>query len=433
MSKKIILVFALALFFATSLQAVNVYARSGTQNRVTQTYAAPPGVVMFTDRGLISEQTMFIAFDNDDRNLISRVGNARVREWNSEVDFIFRAPHLELFVQNNVAAGTEFTILLHNMTWFFRSVETHTPSIYINDNYSGGIEILLPTNYNRLAGLFVPSGVGTGGTYTRIVPLHSDEVPFELRVSDTDARYAVVTVLESAFYGDVIRIPLIAKAPSHIRGASVEVIGTNESLITSGLYQLMSARTTMPQDMRRNATHTSATVHMTGVNYIRIPQIVIRENTHGIIENGEIVLTAPEGFMIVPDVEVERLGRVTRRTPYFRDENGDYIVDIVLGGGISWRNLQVREHNYQDEAAVGTDFRFHYRNPAGDLDPSVLRIQLNNIVRSRFREPGYVAIRGLRIVAVGEVLPGEKYMEIAPFNNMEYLTTQSFHVGTIVR
>jgi len=376
---------------------------------------------------------MFIAFDNDDRNLISNVGNARIREWNSEIDFIFRAPHLELFVQNNVVAGTEFTVRLHNMTWFFRSVETHTPSIFINDSYSGGIEMLLPSNYNRHAGLFVPSGVKTGGTYTRIVPLHSDEVPFELSVSDTDARYAVVTVLESAFYGDVIRIPLIAIAPNHTRGVSVEIIGSNESLITSGLYPLMSASTTITEDIRRNATHTSATIHMTGVNYIRIPQIVIRENTHGIIENGEIMLSAPEGFIIVPDVEVERLGRVTRRTPYFRDENGNYIVDIVLGGGISWRNLQIREHDYQQEAAVGEDFRFHYRNPAGELDPSVLRIQLNNIVRSRFREPGYVAIRGLRIVAMGEVLPGAKYMEITPFNNMEYLTPQSFHVGTIVR
>ena len=438
MKKIALLATIFALLFALSSQqtfyAARALSRVGTVNRLTRNYGSPTGVTMFTDVAIFSEQSMFIAIDNDQRNIISRIGNARVREWNSDIEHIFRAPELELRVQHNVSAGTEFSIRLHNLEWFFRSViDNQTPSIFIDDNYSGGIDQLLPSSYNRLMGTFVPSGFGTGGTYTRIITEHSRELPFELIVSDHDSGYAIVRILSSGRFGDVIRIPIVARTTNYVRGASVEVIATSDSMITSGLYTVMSAVAVIPQDIRRNDTHTSATIHTTGIDQIRIPEIVIQENTHGIIENGSIRLEAPEGFIIVPDIDRESLGNITWRTPHLLNQDGTPVINVTLGGGLSWSNLTVRPGHYQTEGALGQDFRLRYSNPAGNLNPSILTIDINNLVASRFREPGYVVITGLRLLAVGDIVPGAQFIEITPFNNMEYLTSQSFHVGTIVR
>jgi len=390
------------------------------------------GVSMLTDVYIRSEHSTFRAFDNDDRNIISRVGNARIREWESNVDFILRAPELEMRIHRNLPEGTEFQVRLHNLSWFFRSVEEHEPAILIDDNYSGGIELLLPTNYNRFRGLFVPSGTGTGGTYTRIVGIDSREVPYKLIVSDTDDREATIVLLRNVRYGDIIRIPLIAKSSNYLGNAAVEVIGTSDRAISSGIYSVLAANPVGTENMRRNPTNTTATIHMTGIEQIRIPEIVIRENTHGVLGNGSIMLTAPEGFIIIPDVDYGELERITRTTPSLRDEDGAPIINVTLGGGLNWRNLLVNDELYQQNAAAGTDFRLHYRNPAGNLDASILIIELNNIVQSRFREPGYLVISGLRLVAVGDVSPGAQYMNISAFSNMEDLTEQSFRVGSIV-
>jgi len=429
MRKKFILIFALTLLFVLTVQAFSVYAR--TQNSLTRTYAAPPGIAMFTDVYIRSEQNMFLANDTDDRNLVSLVGNGRVREWNSDIDFIFRAPELRMRVTGNIPAGTEFEIRLHNLEWFFRSVEVHNPPIFIAYDYSGGIERLLPSSYNRLRGLFIPNAEGVGGVYTRIVPIGGYEVPFELRIAD-NGRDATVVFLRSAVYGDFLTIPMVTRTTNIVRSATVEIIGMGDRMITSGLHAMLSAYAVDTDSIRNNATHTTATIHMTGVTQLRVPEIVIRENIHGIIETGSIRLKAPQGFIIVPDVERERLGRLTRRTPYFRDENGDTVINVTLGGGLNWRNLMVSPYLYQQNAVAGTDFRLHYRNPAGNLDPSILTIQLNNIERSRFRDRGYVVISGLRLIAVDEVSPGPVHMEISAFSGMEYLTTQSFFVGTLV-
>ena len=429
MKKKMLLAFILALLSVVTVQAFSLYAR--TQNSLTRTYAAPDGIAMFTDVYMRSEQNMFFANDTDHRNLVSLIGNGRVREWNSDIDYIFRAPELHMRVTGNIPSGTEFEIRLHNLEWFFRSVEVHTPSIFIAYDYSGGIELLLPSSYNRFRGLFVPNAEGVGGVYTRIVPVGSYEVPFELIVND-NGRDATVVLLRSAVYGDFIRIPIVSRTTNHVRSATVEVISGCDRIIRSGLHTMLSAYVVATDDMRRNATHTTATIHMTGVTQIRVPEIIIRENFHGIIENGSIQLEAPEGFIIIPDVDREELGRLTRRTPYFRNEDGEMIIDVRLGGGVHWRNLMVSPYLYQQNAVAGTDFSLHYRNPAGNLDPSILRIQLNNIERSRFRDRGYVAISGLRLVAVGEVSPGPLYIEVSPFSVMEELTIQRFHVGTLV-
>ena len=432
MKKRILLIFALALFSAVTLQTFYVHAHVGTQNSLTRNYVAPNGVSMFTDVYIRSERIQFMVSDNDDRNIISRIGNGRVREWESDIDFIMRAPELEMRIQSSVAAGTEFGLRLHNLTWFFRSIEDHTPSIFIDADYSGGIERLLPTNYSRFRGLFVPSGTGTGGVYTRIVSIHSNEVPFELRISDDNNREATVVLLEGANYGDIIRIPLITKAPNSMRSASVEVIGTDDRLISSGLYPLLSANTIITDAMRRNATHTSATMHMTGTDHIRIPEIIIRENTHGIIESGSIKLTAPEGFIFVPDVEQEKLGRIGIRSLNRLDENGLPIINISLGGGLSWRNLMVLDDTNPQRSAIAANVRIRYNHPIGGLDPSVLIIEFSNISRSQFRDLGYLTISGLRLVAVEDVEPGIKYVEISAFTNMKNLTEQSFRVGTIL-
>ena len=429
MKKRILLIFTLALLSTVTFQAFAVYAR--TQNSLSRTFAAPNGIAMFTDVYMSSEQVMFVASDTDHRNLVSRVGNGRVRQWESDIDFIFRAPELQMRVTGNIPAGTEFELRLHNLEWFFRSVEVHTPSIFIAYNYSGGIELLLPTSYNRLRGLFIPNEEGVGGVYTRIVPVGGYEVPFELRIAD-NGRDATVVFLRSAVYGDFLRIPIVSRTTNNTRSTTVEVISGSDRLIPSGLHAMLSVYTVATDDIRNNATHTSATIHMTGVQQLRIPEIVIRENFHGIIENGSIRLEAPEGFIIVPDIDRERLGQITRRTPYFRDEDGEMVIDVRLGGGLNWRNLMVSEDLYQQNAVAGADFRLHYRNPAGNLDPSILVIQLDNIERSRFRDRGYVVISGLRLVAVDDVSPGAVYMEVSAFSAMEELTTQSFRVGTLV-
>ena len=430
MKKRILLIFTLALIFTVTFQTLSVYAR--TRNSLSRTFAAPDGIAMFTDVYMSSsEQVMFVASDSDHRNLVSRIGNGRVRQWESDIDFIFRAPELQMRVTGNIPSGTEFEIRLHNLEWFFRSVEEHTPSIFVDYDYSGGIELLLPTSYNRLRGQFIPNEEGVGGVYTRTVPIGSYEVPFELRVSD-NGTHATVVFLRSAVYGDFLRIPIVSRTTNNTRSATVEVISGGDRLIPSGLHAMLSVYTVITDDLRSNATHTSATIHMTGIEELRVPEIVIRENFHGIIENGSIRLEAPEGFIIIPDTPREGLGQITRRTPYFRDEDGEMIIDVRLGGGLSWRNRMVNENLYQQNAVAGTDFRLNYRNPAGNLDPSVLIIQLNNIERSRFRDRGYVVISGLRLAAITDVSPGAVYMEVSAFSGMEELTTQSFRVGTLV-
>ena len=429
MKKRILLAFTLALLSVIAFQGITVYA-ARTRNSLTITYAAPDGIAMFTDAAIRSEQNIFLANDTDHRNLISLIGNGRVREWNSDIDYIFRAPELRMRVTGNIPTGTEFEIRLHNLEWFFRSVEAHSPSIFIAYDYSGGIERLLPSSYNRHHGSFIPNAEGVGGVYTRTVPVGGYEVPFELRINE-NGRDATVVLLRSAIYGEVIRIPIVSRTTNNARSATVEIISPNERMITSGLHAMLSAYH-VATDSRTNATHTAATIHMTGVSQIRIPEIVIRENFHGVIESGTIRLKAPEGFIIIPDVDRDELGRLTSRTPYFRNEDGEVIIDVRLGGGVSWRNLTVSPYTYQQNAVAGTDFRLNYRNPAGNLDPSILRIQFNNIERSRFRDRGYIAISGLRLVSVGEVTPGPLYIEVSAYAGMEDLTTQWFHVGTLV-
>ena len=433
MKRRLSIILTLILFLTAVSQPYQVYAR-GTVISVTRTYAAPRGVSMFTDVYIRSERNVFRAYDNDDRNVISLIGNGRIRgAWESDIDYILRAPEVLVRFNRNMPEGTEFQIRLHNLVWFFRSVEQHYPSIFIDDDYSGGIELLLPSNYNRHRGLFVPSGTGTGGVYTRIItPADYYEARYKLVICDTNDREATVTLLQSVRYGYVARIPLIAKASDYTSSASVEIIGTSDGIIRSGLHSVLCANALALQEMRRNPTTTVATVHMTGVEHIRIPEIVIRENTHGIIGSGSIILTAPEGFIIVPDVDCDQLGRITRRTPYLRDADGNPIINITLGGGLSWRDRLVYPQRYRRDSVPGTDFRLHYRGTAGNINASVLVIDFTNIVQSRFRSPGYVVISGLRLVATGDVESGAKHMEIAPFAGIEYLTAQSFRVGTIV-
>jgi len=324
--------------------------------------------------------------------------------------------------------GTEFQVRLHNLEWFFRNNHEDSPP-----DFNCGIERLLPTSYNRLRGTFVPSGVGTGGTYTRIPVADSYEAPFRLVISNVDPTLATIVLTRNVIVGEYLRIPIVARVLNPGLGASVEVVGTQSRTITSTIHTALNANWTLSEEISNNRTTTRVPIPMTGVTQIRVPDIVITENVHATIGNGSFQLTAPEGFIIVPEGWEGTLDSINRRTPYMTDAEGNPIIDVTLGGGLRWRNnILAGAPSYQQNAVSGTDFRLRYRNPAGNIDASILTVELTNIVPSTFRNSGSITISGLMLVAVGDPTPGNQYMTISRFTQMENFTDQRFLVGTIV-
>ena len=437
MKKKLLTAFILTIFLAA---AFGTFVYGYTVNSLTRFgFNAPAGIALLTDSPMRANTNILFLYDNNDRNVANLSGNARIRYWESDILYVVRAPELIMQFNRNLPAGTEFQIRLHNLAWFFRSADERYPYILAYNNYSGGIERLFPTSYNRNRGLFVPNTPDSiGGVYTRrlnpqiaVNEKNPVEVSYELIISDYNDRLATIVLLNDAYIGNILRIPIVAKLLNPAIDSSVEVIGNAERSITSGIYRISHGNPTPNLAMRNiNSTFTRVPSPQSGTTEIWIPEIVITENTHGVIRNGALILSAPEGFIIVPDVDNDRLGRINSRILNIRNEIDEHVINLRVSGGLYWRNrFGVLSQDYAEHER---DFRLRYRNPAGDIDASQLLIEFKYLVESRFRNPGHVIISGLRLVAVDEVEPGPLHMRISQFNNMDNFSEQYFYVGTIV-
>ena|GEM_PF-5041338 len=434
MKRCVFKVFVLTIFLTIVFGTFSIYAY--TRNTLTtHNFSVQTGIVMFTDVHMRAGFDTLHLYDNEYRNIASPVRNARVRHWDSNILYAMRAPELTLRFGKSLPAGTEFHIRLHNLTWFFRSVEERYPYIIANNNYSDGIEILFPSSYNRNRGLFVPTTIdGIGGVYTRMINPQvfvSDSAPiealYELIICDYDDRLATVRLLNDVNMNNFIRIPIVARLINPAIGASVEVIGTVDRSITSGIYRVAYGNYKLNL---ANSAFTRVPFSQTGSTEISIPEIVITENMHGIIRRGSLILTAPEGFIIVPDAPNNPLTRISQRTLLLRDHEGEPVVNIRAGGGLFFRNI----YNVLSQAYVTPeiDFRLRYQNPGGVIDASTLIVEFRSISESSFRNPGYVVISGLKLIAVDDFIPGSQHMKVAPFTNMDEFVEHYFYVGTVV-
>ena len=412
------------IFIISILSSVNAHAY--TRSYLSEEYKNTPlGPTMLTDYESYGNK-LYNLKDAEDRSSINSAGDAKVDKWKSDIEYVIQAPELEVYFEGQMPTGTEFEVRLINLTWFFRNSGDDRFLPITTDNYTGGIESLFPTSYNKYKGKYMPSDYsGIGGTYSRE---RENEVPYLLIVDENDPSVARVVLLSDTYGRSSLIIPIVSRLVSY-GDARVEIVPTKSASISPGSHTILLA----DREVQRNANQKNATVTtvpnpQSGIAEIPIPEIVISENAHGIIRDGSIMLTAPEGFAILPDVDNEKLKNIGHQTLDIKDNHGNYIVNATLGGGLKWKSTYHNPH--QDDPFRNTDIRFYYRNPPGNMDTSRFIVEFKNLINSSELNLGSVTITGLKLVPLtNDNAPGDLYINISSFANMSGLITEDFIAG----
>ena len=412
------------IFMISILSSVDAHAY--TRSYLSEDYKnTPNGVTMLTDSEYYGGK-LYDLRDNEDRSRINSAGEAKIETWKSEIEFVTQAPELEIYFEAEMANGSEFEVRLTNLKWFFRNSGADSLFPITTDYYQGGIGLLFPTSYNKYKGRYMPSDYsGIGGVYTRE---HDGEVPYDLIVDEDNPSVARVVLLSNAYTNSTLKIPIVSRLISY-GDAKVEIVPTVTYGISPGVHTILTAdKEVIRTSNQQSATVTTVPNPKSGIAEIPIPEIVISENTHSIIGNGSIALTAPEGFAILPNVDNEKLKKIDHQTLDIKDNHGNYIVNATLGGSLKWKSTYHNPH--QDDPLRGNDIKFYYRNPPGNIDTSRLIIEFKNLINSTERNPGSISITGLKLVPIADTyIPGDLYINISPYVEMKGLVTEDFIAG----
>jgi len=417
------------LFLGTLLMiavfgSVNVYAV--TRSYLSRNYDTPDGMTMFSDVNDYGDRIYYMSSD-EDKNIIKASGNAKIGKWQSDIEFVMTAPELQIHFEGDVPANTEFEVRLTNLKWFFRNSGTDIFLPRCTDYFTGGIELLFPTSYNSFRGKFMPDdNSGLTGVYTRE---RDDEVDYRLYVSEDNVHVARVVLMERADANTTLKIPLVTLLTSYA-DAKVEIVPTMSSSISPGVHTVLTADKVIREAKQRIPTTTTVPNPMSGIAEIPIPEIVITENIFGIIDNGALVLTAPEGFALLPNVDNEKLKTVEQRMLNMKNEYGEYVVNAHLTGGLKWKSMYYNP--YQQNPEREKDIKFYYRNPPGFIDTNKLVIEFKDLIKSTNQDQGAIIITGLKLVPLtDDYNSGDIYVNISPYLGLKELVTENFLAGII--
>ena len=403
---------------------LNVHA--ATRSYLSKEYDTPNGNAMLTDYREYERKVHDLSVP-EERTALNPSGAAKVRKWQSDFDFVVEAPTLLIYFDGQMPINTEFEIKLTNLQWFFRNSDDDASLPVCTDNYTGGIETLFPTSYNKHAGRYVPDdSSGVNGVYTREL---ENEIAYNLIISDDNEYVARIVLFNGAYSNQPLRIPLVTRLTKYA-DAKVEIVPTVSSSVSAGVHTVFRADKSANSNRPIISTTTNVPNPMNGISEISIPEIVITENIHGVIGNGAVILTAPDGFALLPDVDSSRLKKIDIHTMNIKDDDGEPVVNVSLDGGLKWKNM--RQVFYQQDPDRTSDIKLYHRNPAGNIDTSKFIVEFNNLVKSADNNTGSVTITGLKLVALhDEHIEGDLYINISPYMGMEELIIENFKAGVL--
>ena len=411
------------IFIISAMGSVNVHA--ATRSYLSKEYDTPEGTTMFTDVWSYNS-SYYNLKDAEDRTSINGSGAAKIDKWKSDIEYVREAPELQIYFEGAVPPNTEFEVRLTNLKWFFRNSGADPALSITTYGLDGGLELLYPTTYNKYIAKYIPDDYsGLSGEYIREA---NNEVAYRLIISEGNESVAKVVLLNGANSYETLRIPLVTLLTNYA-DAKVEIVPTTSSSISPGIHTVLKADRKI-STAKQPSTTTTVPSPMSGINEVSVPEILITENLFGIIENGAIILTAPEGYAILPDVNQDKLKKLDLRTLNIKDDAGNYVVNVSLGGGLKWKNL--RSELFQQNPVREVDLKLYHSYPPGGIDPSRLIIEFKNLVKSTDRSPGSVSITGLKIVKTGdEYAPGDLYLNISPYFGNRDIVSEDFVVGII--
>ncbi|MDR1560150.1 MAG: hypothetical protein LBS84_10735, partial [Clostridiales bacterium] len=314
MKRKVALVLAAVLGISVFMPAT---VTAATDNRVDNKLSVPGNTLLF-ENGLLGTSYL-VPNPGHDVN-------------DDEPEWYVDGTDMVLPLQDRVADGYEFKLMLTNAEWFFRAaheVSTNLSTTYaalgitgnskISDTISGSIPLAnkdflgLGTtggSYDYDKGYYAPSSSSSDyGNYYRAGGTRSRssgnttyyEIPYKLSVSSLNNKNATVTILGSytngvaaagfptGDYSYEIRIPLVSLVIDDDVDVTVEIDSGNKSAVSSQKIIYASSN--------KSKTKASCTELAISRDEFEPGDIVISETRPGTIRAGEIIkLTLPYGY-----------------------------------------------------------------------------------------------------------------------------------------
>ncbi|MDR2650436.1 MAG: copper amine oxidase N-terminal domain-containing protein [Clostridiales bacterium] len=329
MKRKVALVLAAVLGISVFMPAT---VTAATDNFVDNKLSVPGNTLLY-ENGMLGTNYL--------------VPNPHYDDNNDEPEWYVDGTDLVLPLQDRVANGYEFKLLLNNAKWFFRAaaaysstdvrtslsalttdtIDSTTP--IANKDFTGLASAAKPgIDYDPDKGYYAPNGGSSSdyGNYYRAGGIKSRtsgsttyyEIPYKLAVSALNNSNATVTILgdyeNTTGRSYEIRIPLVTLVIDDNVDVTVEIDSGNKSAVTSQkiLYAASS----------KNQTKASCTEVAISRDEFEPGDVVITELRPGTIRPGEIIkLSLPYGYHFSAN---------------WGGADGD--VDVGVEPGLAWRN-----------------------------------------------------------------------------------------------